>query len=203
MGAISTGIMLGLSAVSALSQAKSQRKQANAAVKQGEYEAGILTSNAAAADAQGVDAILRGNTAANNIGSDTQQLIGAQRTALAAQGIRVDDGSAADIQETTSALGAFDMLTAKNNAAREALGFTTEAIDLRRRAELTRQGAQNTADGLRAASTGTLLTGGAQAFAAGREYWKNRVPRVGRPPVVPKAGRSGVDSPRGYGGGLA
>ena len=85
-------------------------------------------TNKKIAEAQAEDAIFRGEKEAARLRRRTKKLIGSQRVALAAQGIDIESGSAADILEDTAASSAVDELTIRNNAAREALGFKSQAL---------------------------------------------------------------------------
>ena len=86
-----------------------------------------------------------------------KKLLGKQRAALAAQGIRLDEGSARDIQTETQVMSELDALTIKNNAAREALGLEAGA----RTTEVGGKLAGARAD---VGAAETLLTGGLRAY---------------------------------------
>lgn len=58
----------------------------------------------------------------------TKKIIGSQRAALAAQGIRIDEGSARDVQMETADIGELDAMNIRNNAAREAFGYKSQGI---------------------------------------------------------------------------
>lgn len=103
------------------------------------------------------DALDRGERDAELYGMDLAQLLGTQRTNVAASGLDVNQGSALALREQTERFGAEDITTIRENALREALG-------LRRAA---RQGARE----LRSAATsqflgaaGTVLNLGANAY---------------------------------------
>lgn len=152
-----------------------QRKAANAAQAQGDFEGGQL-------DQQAADALTRGQAAESNMRSRTASTIGTQRAAYAGQGVDVASGTAKDIQAETQTIGDFDALTIRNNAMRESHGLSQQA-------GFVRAGGKNTADALRTQSWGTLLTGGAQAISQARDAgWFNRggsslsVPRGVRAP---------------------
>lgn len=87
-----------------------------------------------------------------------KKTVGAQRAALAAQGIRLDVGSARDIQQETQDITELDALTVRNNAAREALGFRTQAIATGARGQIAYQ------KGIGQAGQ-SLLTGGLRAYS--------------------------------------
>ena len=170
MAALPVVVLAGLTAAGTATSFAAQRKQARATEQQGEYEAQLLEQNAGLAELQAADAVSRGQADALTRRGQTRQVVGAQRVGLAAQGIDIDVGSAADVQAEASAIGAFDALTIRNNAAREAWGYGIAAADARNRASLTRRGAKNLAGAQRTAAVGTLLTGGA-SFAGQYRAW--------------------------------
>lgn len=94
-----------------------------------------------------------------------KKAIGATRAALAASGIRVDVGSARDIQEEAKDIIEVDATTISINALREALGFETDADIASARGRIV-QGRS------RLNAIDTLLSGGVRAaehfFGKGR-----------------------------------
>ncbi len=120
---------------------------------QGKAQRYISRANANIADMQARDALKRGHEAEGISRQRTKKLIGSQRAALAAQGIRVDSGSALDVQLEAGDIGELDALTIKNNALREAFGFQTEAANASMQGRLAYQSGINE-------SMQTLLTAG-------------------------------------------
>jgi hypothetical protein len=145
-------------------QANAQRKAGQAAQAQGEYEGGILDRNAGVYDLQATDAISRGAEASARQRQAVRRMTGSQRVALAAQGIDIGSGSAADVQANTAYVGELDALTIENNARREAWGFQTQATNARAQAGLARTAGRTAAASGTNAAVGTLLTGGAQIY---------------------------------------
>lgn len=140
----------------AYQQGKGQRAQFKA-------QANIAEINSRIAEMQAQDALRRGHEAEAQSRQSFKKLRGSQRAALAAQGIRVDAGSAQDIQQETEDIGEFEALTLRNNAARQALGyrgqgagFDIQAIGARAQADIATRTA-------RVQGTSSLLTGGMQA----------------------------------------
>lgn len=150
-----TAALLALTAANTVNNAVSQKRQ-------GDYEGQLADTNAALAQQQGADAIARGNEAANRSQLGTRQLIGAQRAALAGSGVDVGSGSAADLQADAAGMGALDALTLKNNAAREAYGYSVDAMNATARGQNARAASRN-------AVRSTLLTGAAQAYGQYRQ----------------------------------
>lgn len=182
MAALSTIALATLTAAQGASTFFGQRKAADAAQAQGNYEARLFEQNAGVADLQAADSIARGTLAEQKLRGETRQTVGAQRVGLAAQGIDINTGSAADVQAEANSVGGNDALTTRLNAAREAWGFQTQAQDLRSRAELTRRGASAQAGALRTAATGTLLTTASSLYGQSRS-WSSGSSRPKRPTV--------------------
>jgi hypothetical protein len=140
------------------------QRQAAAAKAQGEYESNIDNQNASLADAQAQDALQRGQVDESRQRMATRQNIGSSRAALAAQGVDISSGSAADVQASEAGLGELDALTIRNNAAREAWGYTVEGINYRQQGKLAKFGGQQAAAGYTANSYSSLLSGAAQTY---------------------------------------
>lgn len=85
--------------------------------------------NSKIADFQAQDAIRRGEKQSAFVKKQANQVIGAQRAALAAQGIEIDTGTALEAQEETAKIGQLDALTIRSNAFREASGYKIRSID--------------------------------------------------------------------------
>lgn len=150
MGAAQAGL--------SLNQANQDAKTARA---QADYQNKMSKINSDFAEMQGRDAIARGDVQAGKIKKGARQVVGAQRAALAAQGIDISSGSALDVQRETETLGELDAIQARNNAWREAWGYKVEA------AQASAQGQMAMIAG-KATAKATLMTGGAQA--AGQLY---------------------------------
>lgn len=141
--------------------------QANSANSQGKYESNIYGINASLASRQADDAFVRGREAEYRSRIGTRRLIGKQRAALGAQGIEIDSGSGADIQDDAVAMGALDVMTIRNNAAREAWGYNVQAEGYRMRGKLARSAGKNRA-------YSTLLSTG---LGAQKSYKENNSPK--------------------------
>lgn len=123
---------------------------------QGAYQKQQYEFNAQMADMQAADAIRRGDKEASQVKARGKKMIGSQRAALAAQGIDVNSGSAADIQEETDVFSTEDAMTVRSNAWREAFGFRAQAMEARNSGAFAELAANNKA-------SNTLLTGGMKA----------------------------------------
>jgi aspartyl-tRNA synthetase len=119
------GLSATTSAISAIgstySSVVSQRAEA-------EYKRSQLEINRQLAEMRAKDAISRGEKSTEQLKKQTKKLIGSQRTALAAQGINIEGGSALDVQVDTAELSALDALAIKANAYREAFGYRSQAL---------------------------------------------------------------------------
>jgi hypothetical protein len=158
MGAVATGGLLLLGGVDTVLHAKADRKAAKAAKQGGELEGQLY-------DAQSANALVRGDEAASRSAVATRQLSGGQRAAFGAQGVDINSGSASDVIANDQQLGDLDVMTIKNNAAREAHGFDMQA-------NLARKAGANAARNYNNQAISTLLTGGADAISTVYKYRK-------------------------------
>lgn len=147
MGA-TAGIVL--SGANTASQVVAQRQQANAITASSNFDTQVANVNAA-------DAVARGTTDAQLRDLRGRQAIGAQRAGLAASGIDANVGTPAGLQEDEAKFSELDQQMIRNNAAREAYGFTANA-------GFNALGAQQQASAVRQQSVNTLLTGAADAY---------------------------------------
>lgn len=113
---------------------------------------------------QATDAIKRGEFAVGVSRRATKQLVGAQKAAQAAQGIRTDKGTALDIRQETQDIGELDALMIRNNAAREAMGFASQGVSsqMQSKAAIFETKMAEREAKLRGADT--LLTGSQRAY---------------------------------------
>lgn len=151
--------MCAVAAIPFIAMGASALMGAQQAQQQGAATAEANLQNAAFADAAANDAIKRGEFESDQSRIDTRGMIGAQRAGFAANGVDVNSGSAADIQDDTAALGELDALTIKNNAAREAWGY-------RKQSQQYQQTARNAQRSARSSMFGSLLTAGSQGARA-------------------------------------
>ncbi len=151
-----------------------QRDQARQSEAMGRYEKSAFDENARIAGLQATDATARGDVEAGRVHLDTTQRMGATKAALASQGVDVGSGSALDVQASEAGLGALDEMMVRNNAAREAWGYSTEAINFRKQGELAELGGKNTAKAYKAQSVSTLLTGAANLYGSYSQSQRNK-----------------------------
>lgn len=166
MSATASMLITGVQTVSTFA---SQQREARARQQQGVFEKAAYDRNAVMSDLQAADALQRGALSAQQKGTQVRAAIGDARASMAGQGVVLDAGSAADVQSDIARLGALDVATIRNNAAREAWGFTTQAEESRFQGTLAAAGANAAAAGIRADSINTLITGAGKTYGIYRQ----------------------------------
>ena len=154
---ILAGLML--QGLGAIAQARGQRQAAAAKANEYEYQAKIDDNNRKVALWKAQDAQDRGAKEEAALRVKVAQLKGRQKSALAASGVEIGDGSALDILGDTAALGELDALTIRSNAEREAYEQKVNASNLAANAGMKRMGAGNAIIAGRIGSMTSLLTG--------------------------------------------
>lgn len=164
---------MGLSALSAV-------QQSGALGAQNEFAKKMSEINIRRAKAAESDALDRGHNAADKYRTNVHKLVGSQKVNLAAQGIDISSGSAADIMTETETLGAEDARNIETNAFREAMGYGMQATDYRAN-QLMNDAATATRQ------TTTLLGGALAAGDIAREQWgmPKSKPKDDKPPPPP------------------
>lgn len=131
-----------------------------------------MRTNAGFANEAANDALSRGRYDADLQRLRTGQAIGTQRTAQAANGGLVNEGTNAVLQEDTAQLGELDAMTIQNNAAREAYGLKVQAIQGYSNANATelagKNAKQNSLLGGVVKGAGSLFGGGFSGFGGGQ-----------------------------------
>ena len=135
-------------------------KDAENIQKRGAYQSRVADMNARIANIQALDAIKKGDDTVQKIGVLKTQTIGTQRASLAAQGLDITSGSAADIIAETSKNAELDMVTARNNAWRESWGYKVSALSSTAQGEFIKAGADQEAANTLLTGKYSLLTGG-------------------------------------------
>lgn len=130
---------------------------ASNSINQGSYQSSLLNQNAALKNQAADEAINTGNVTADWQRVKASQAIGTQRSAQAANGIDVNSGSSAQLQDDTAMLGELDALTIQNNAAREAYGYRVQANQDVANAKQVKKNAKQQA-------IGSILGGAGSAF---------------------------------------
>lgn len=149
---LTTMLMIGstvMGAAGAVQQGRAAEMQGIAAQQSANYNAQVADMNAKIAERQARDAVERGQQEEQQQRMKTSQTIGAQRAALAANGVDLAFGSPLDTLVDTATIGELDALTIRTNTYRE-------------ERDLRQQGANSTSQ------AGMLRAEGASARAAGR-----------------------------------
>lgn len=129
-GAAAGGAAAGLSAWQLANLALSGTSTlvgAQAAGNQAAYAKGIAQNNAIEAERAAADARARGEEDVQDVRRRASMLQGSQRAAMAARGLDLGEGTAADILAQTEFFSSIDQATARDNARRQARGYTSQA----------------------------------------------------------------------------
>ena len=166
MGAASLIGQIGGAASSAIGSYYSARTQK--ATLQG--QADLADTNARIAELGAQSALLQGQQQVGALTLKAGHLKSSQRAALAANGVDLGVGNAAEIQASTDIMKEIDANTLTANAVRSAWGYRTQAVNFQNEALMKRAGAKSISPGM--AATSSLLGGAGQV--AGSWYAMNR-----------------------------
>ena len=139
----------------------------NAAQRRGDFQAAILRNNAKISRRAAEDALRRGAVTVQRAQTATGQFIGRQRAALAASGVLVDEGSAADLISDTARIGAEAVGDIQENAEREALQFQIDAMNFEANARMARFVGQQERAAARGRIAGVLLSSAGRLASIG------------------------------------
>lgn len=128
-----------------------------------EYSAFTAETNARLAEKSAQSVMLQGEQQAHQDQLRTSQIEGAQRSGFAADGVDINEGSAARVQASTAVMGAIDADTAQANAVRAAWGYRTQGTNYANQARFNTTSADNISP---LASGATSLLGSAGAVAS-------------------------------------
>ena len=120
-------ITLAVMAAGAATSAYGAYSSSQAAKAQAEYQADVAQANATMAGYQREDALRRGEEDAQQAARQAERMRGTQAARLASNGLDITSGSSLSILEDTAFFGAQDAQTIRNNAAREAWGYSVQA----------------------------------------------------------------------------
>jgi hypothetical protein len=147
-----TMVMAALSAAGSVLQGMAGQSAAKA-------QAQAEEQNARLAELQGRDAVQRGGREEAKFRREQSMLEGRQRSLLAASGVDIDSGSAADLQDASRMEAEEDAAVIRLNAQREKWGFDMQALNHRNAASAARAAGSN------AMTAGVI--GGATSLLAG------------------------------------
>lgn len=156
---------LAVAAISA--QALGSIAQGQQEKKAADYNARVQENNAKIAEQNARFAGEEGAANAATEAMKTRAAIGGIKAAQAANGVDINSGSPVDVRSSAAELGELNAITIRNNAARHAYGYQTEASSDRAQAQLDRQQGKYAAEaGFFKAGT-TVLGSGISAYQAG------------------------------------
>lgn len=150
-------VTIGVMAVGAIASAYAAKSAARNQEKAAKF-------NAKMAQLAKVDAIRRGQVAEQLERQKTSALVGHQKALLAGSGAAIGEGVTALIIEDTLATGELNALQARNNGAREAWGYETQAAQFGFEADAARQQG--------GVAFGASLLGGASQIAGTHQQYK-------------------------------
>jgi hypothetical protein len=139
-------------------------QQGQAAAAASKYNAQVQEMNATLADRRARDAVARGQAEEQRKRTEVSRIMGAQKAAMAANGVDVGFGSPLDTLVDTATLGELDALTIRSNSYREAYDYKVDAVNRRAGANLSRMEGQSAKAGSYLDAAGTVLTGFGKAY---------------------------------------
>lgn len=140
------------SAYGAIQTGDAERKNAN-------YQAAIARQNAIVANQNAEYATQAGAAQATDQGIQNRQQLGAVRAGLAAHGVNVDTGSAANVEQSQRETGETSSLQTTANAALQAYGYKTQATSQTEQANLAGMQATNAGQAGVTSAAGSLVSG--------------------------------------------
>ena len=117
---------MGASGAGAILKAFGSAMSGKAEAQMYQYQSGIAQFNAAVAKQNRDYASAQGEEEAVDTGLANRFVQGKVRAGLSASGVDVNSGSAKDVQISEAEIGARDVATVRNKAARVALGYATQ-----------------------------------------------------------------------------
>jgi hypothetical protein len=141
-------------------------QQANADIKQGQFQSQQLELNAQLADLQGKEAGEKGQFESELENAKTAGIEGQQKTSYASENVNSNFGSARAVQQETSNLGGMDSATIAHNANMEAWGYKIKAQNEETEAAETTIAAENKANQTMLGGTAGFITSGIKAIGA-------------------------------------
>lgn len=187
---IQTGMMVGGQGEQAIGDVSNALEQSKAARLKGSFQEALSQQNARLAQLGSQAAIQSGDAKATAVGLRAAAITGQERSSYGAQGVDVNSGSAADVQNDTAKMSALDEMTIRNNARMQAMGMQVEALNDTTQGRLASIAGRETAGQ-------TLATGGAQVARA-MLYGGYYLSKDGTPVTPPGGFR--VPSPPQYSG---
>ena len=135
------------------------------------FQADMADINARISEQSAQSALNQGQRQAGQISMRAGQIKSGQRAAMAANGIDLGTGNAAEVQASTDIMKEIDMNTAEANAVRAAWGYRTQAVNTQNEALIKRSAASSISP---MGSAATSLLGSATSVA-GNWYQMNKM----------------------------
>lgn len=132
-------------------------------------QAAIADTNARIAELGAQSVFAQGQQQVGALTLRAGQLKSTQRASMAANGIDLGEGSAAEILASTDIMKEIDKNTLEANAVRSAWGYRTQAVNFENDALMKRAGADSISPGMAAA---TSLLGSAGTVAQSWYMWR-------------------------------
>lgn len=167
MSGATTAIMIGGAASGAIGSYYSAKSQKASL----QFQADIADQNARIAELGAQSELMRGQREEQSIRLRTANLKSRQRTTLAANGVDLGEGSAAEILTSTDYFGEIDANTAAANAVRAAWGYRTQGSNQQNESLVKRATAGGISPGM--AATSSLMASAGQV--ASSWYMMNKV----------------------------
>ncbi|WP_196297481.1 hypothetical protein [Xanthomonas albilineans] len=140
--------------------------------KQGQAQAEIDENNARLAQAEADNVNAQATRESEEQAWRTRALIGQQRAAIASNNIDPTLGTPSEILGETAMFGEVDQQTIRQNAARQAWGYSAQATNYRNQGSIARWSGNSQATGtiLGSLASAASIYGGANARSAARGY---------------------------------
>jgi hypothetical protein len=122
------------------------------------YQAQVAQNNAQIAQQNATYSLQAGNAKVEQAGLKAAEDVGAAKTALAANNVDVNSGSALDVETGTRQKGALNQYTIANDAELQAYGYRTQATGFEAQAGLDDATATEAPIGAAIGATGSLLS---------------------------------------------
>ena len=122
------------------------------------YQAEVASNNAKIAQQNATYAEQAGNAKVQQAGLQSAEQAGAVKTALAANNVDTNTGSALDVETGTREKGALNEYTIANNAELQAYGYRTQATNFEAQSALDQSASESDLIGGAIGATGSLMS---------------------------------------------
>lgn len=155
---IMAGVGIGSSVLGGILGIQGQKKAGEASMNQLAYQAGVAAQNAKIAEQNAVYAVIQGEKSAGQYGLAAQQRMGNIVTAQSASGLDVTSGSAKRVQESQETLTRMDLATIRDNAAKTAFDFKSQAAQYTTSALMNLMGIKDVRSATETGIAGSLIS---------------------------------------------